>query len=70
MSRRMSGSSFRGSKVEAGMAGRGEKTGMFGRFLLGVVGGLVVVIVCKRREPRKKVKVGLRVKVKGGESRV
>jgi len=66
MSRKTSGSSFRGNTVEAGMAGRGEKTGTFGRFLLGVVGGSVVVIVGKRREPKRKLRKGLRVKVKRG----
>jgi len=48
MLRNTSGSSFRGNKVVAGMVGQGEKTGIFGQFLLGVVGGLVVVIIGKR----------------------
>jgi len=74
ISRKTSGSSFRGNNVDAGMAGQGEKTGTFGRFLLGVVGrgveGSVVVIVSKRREPKSRLKIKSRVEGKGGGSRV
>ena len=70
MSRKTSGSSFQGSKVEAGIAGRGEKTGTFGQVLLGVVGGSVVVIVSNGMSQERELEKKSRVKVKGGESRV
>ena len=67
MSRRISGSSFRGNRVEVCIAGRGEKTGTR-RLLLGVVGGGVlggevlggsmVVIVGKGPSQKKKVNGG------------
>ena len=67
MSRKVSGSSFRGIKVVVGIARRGENTGTFGRSFLGVVGGSVLVIVGKGAQAKKsKLKGGSRVQVKGG----